>query len=463
MGFVGNAVRAISKPISNAIGVLDGSRTAKHRMWRAQDDYSLSINSYNQIQGNYQSHTRQLENILKQMRGLEDEKSGQESLFRESAGPLGEKRIALETQAKSLNQQRESLEGKVKDFTAQTANTDLDAPLQKMLNDFKSQFEAKEANLNKKKQFLSTIDEAEDPIAFRHHKTQVKQLSQDHESATTQIQTKHQELTSKHSALEKALQGLTLESQEFNSKRTELDKQESAYKDEVKAQISPIETKLKGIIDNYRNHQQTAKDLEATLKGYEGQLESQANVVQGYAQTAQQKAATYQSKAQTNAMLTGVGMGLLTYGYGHALGLGGTLSKIAGVVSGFSSMNSLSSNAMKQIKAMEGKGIDELSLTQQNVDLQKVFANKVSMPEFGGIKQSLEHFKMPTLPKLAQLPKLDEAIGQVQGYKQRLESLGILDDAKQQVQRSFLNPEKLLLLKGLLRPKQYNKRIAANG
>jgi len=456
LGFVSNAIRAISKPISNAISVIDGSRTAKHRMWRAQDDYSLSVNSYNQIQSNYQSHQNQLENILKQMRTLEDEKSAQESLFQKSAEPLGEKRIALETQAKSLNQQRDLLEVKVKDFTDQTANTDFDAPLQKMLHDFKNKFETQNTELTKKKQFLSTIDEEEDPLGFRHHKTQVKQLIKDHASATTQINQQHQDLRVKHQTLEKALQGLTLESQTLIGKKAELDKSEAAYKDEVKTQISPIETKLKSIIDTYRTHQQTAKGLETTLKGYEGQLDAQSKVVEGYAQTATQKAATYQSKAQTNAMLTGVGMGLLTYGYGHALGLGGTLSKIAGVVSGFSAMNSATSQAMNQIKGMEGRGIDEYSLNQSNVDLQKVFENKVAMPEFGGIKQSLEHFKMPTLPKLGQLPKLDEALGQVSGYKQRLESLGILDDAKQPIHRSFLNPEKLQLLKGLLQPKNVN-------
>ena len=67
---------------------------------------------------------------------------------------------------------------------------------------------------------------------------------------------------------------------------------------------------------------------------------------------------------------------------------------------------------------------------------------------------------MPTLPKLGQLPKLDDALGQVQGYKQRMESLGILDDVKQPIHRSLLNPEKLQLLKGLLQPKL---KVVKNG
>jgi hypothetical protein len=43
--------------------------------------------------------------------------------------------------------------------------------------------------------------------------------------------------------------------------------------------------------------------------------------------------------------------------------------------------------------------------------------SKVAIPELGGLKQSLSHFDMPTLPKLKDLPQLNEALGKIVSIK----------------------------------------------
>lgn len=49
---------------------------------------------------------------------------------------------------------------------------------------------------------------------------------------------------------------------------------------------------------------------------------------------------------------------------------------------------------------------------------------KVAIPELGGLKQSLEHFNMPIVPKLKDLPQLHEALGKIVSL-QDIESLSL--------------------------------------
>ncbi|WP_342270047.1 hypothetical protein [Rickettsia endosymbiont of Orchestes rusci] len=42
-----------------------------------------------------------------------------------------------------------------------------------------------------------------------------------------------------------------------------------------------------------------------------------------------------------------------------------------------------------------------------------LFGNKTAIPELGGLKQSLSHFNMPTIPKIQDLPQLGESLGKI--------------------------------------------------
>jgi hypothetical protein len=44
-------------------------------------------------------------------------------------------------------------------------------------------------------------------------------------------------------------------------------------------------------------------------------------------------------------------------------------------------------------------------------------APKITMPELGGLKQSLSHFDMPMLPSLKELPSLAESLGKIISLK----------------------------------------------
>ncbi|HJD55398.1 MAG TPA: hypothetical protein LFW21_01855, partial [Rickettsia endosymbiont of Pyrocoelia pectoralis] len=50
--------------------------------------------------------------------------------------------------------------------------------------------------------------------------------------------------------------------------------------------------------------------------------------------------------------------------------------------------------------------------------------NKIGLPELGGLKQSVSHFNMPTVPKLQDLPKLSESLGKIVAPSD-IENLGL--------------------------------------
>jgi len=50
--------------------------------------------------------------------------------------------------------------------------------------------------------------------------------------------------------------------------------------------------------------------------------------------------------------------------------------------------------------------------------------DKIGLPDLGGLKQSVSHFDMPTVPKVQDLPKLSESLGKVVNTRD-VESLGL--------------------------------------
>jgi len=471
LGFVNKAFRQIT-------GEEAKKRTYENHLnelRRLQQQHAGEVNAFEGSKKKFQDTIASLEK-LEQEKGLLEE----ELHTKASSGGLADKRISLESAMKSLDKKGGALEGKIRSFSEQVAGTDLQDPLSKILSDFQAQFQSKEGELQKTKKTLESIDKEENPLAFRNFQDEVKSLETKRGQTEKVLKGKHQEITSEYQKFEEALKGLTLESQALMKEREGLEGRRKDYQDTVAKEITPFETKLKGLVDTYRKQQTEAETLEKNLKSTESYLIGRERAIGNLGDVVQRKAGDWQKRAQITGIVKGLAVGAATMGAGTALGgtmvaagasvpmVMGTLAATKGiaVLAGLSTMSSHMKDTGKHIqKGMEGlgnfQGVDGGVINSAH-DLKRLFDAKVKMPEMGGIKQSLEHFKMPTLPTLGQLPKLDESMGQVRGWGEKLQSLGILSNSNQRVKRSFLNPQRFQLLSDFLRPinQRNQKRVA---
>jgi hypothetical protein len=103
---------------------------------------------------------------------------------------------------------------------------------------------------------------------------------------------------------------------------------------------------------------------------------------------------------------TGKVLGALQSGLQYA-------APVVGIGHYMSAMNKGNLRELEQINLSNKPTANDLSQIAQ----YGLGSPKVAIPELGGLKQSLEHFNMPIVPKLKDLPKLHEALGKIVSLK----------------------------------------------
>lgn len=253
-----------------------------------------------------------------------------------------------------------------------------------------------------------------------------------------------------------------------NEKKQALDEAVKKLSTTMQGRQAEIQNKT----DALKNYQAEAKNYEATIKRQQGELESAAD--------------KYKSRAQIGSLIDAGLMALATWGVGSAVGAGaglvggvggqaltsgiGTATNFASVLAG---LNEFQKSMQGKAEGMENKigGIENPDLNflghsrddykindLKSVDyvkdlpdirhLKEVFANKRPVPELGGIRQSLEHFGLPTLPELKDLPDINASLGRIPSS---LEYLGVPKAdgllKKKFGNLAYLNPDFLKLAK----------------
>lgn len=100
------------------------------------------------------------------------------------------------------------------------------------------------------------------------------------------------------------------------------------------------------------------------------------------------------------------------------------------------------------------KNIDYVKGLRHIEKLEDVYKSKVPIPELGNIRQSLQHFGLPTLPKLDDLPNLNSTLGRVAESPEYLGAPKVSSMlAKKFGNLAYLNPDLLKVVNKAYRKK----------
>ena len=235
------------------------------------------------------------------------------------------------------------------------------------------------------------------------------------------------------------------------------------------------QSEIQGKTDELKNYQAQAKNFESLIAQQQRELESAAD--------------KYKSRAQIGSLISAAVMALATHGAGSAIGAGAgliggvggqaltsgisTATNYASVLAGLNefqrSMQGKAEDMQNKIGSMDNPDLSFLSHSRddykindlKNVDyvkglpdirhLKDVFANKQPVPELGGIRQSMAHFGLPTLPELKDLPDINASLGRIPASVEFLgvpKAEGLLK--KKFGNLAYLNPDFLKLAKKTL-------------
>ena len=233
--------------------------------------------------------------------------------------------------------------------------------------------------------------------------------------------------------------------EQINRQRTEWERRASGvsrYELEAKKlydETSSLEAKLRSEAQDYQ------KKMDSSIEG-------QMIEAQKYGEEYASQASRLASRARTDALLNTVATTLIAQPFIGALGShmlnsgklawqGGKLAQLGGTIASNSKLLSLGLGTFSGKNVIDSSNkflktpLADLGISSsKNVNLPSIFGNdrtfggidhtpissgglggtpKVNISELGNLKQSLEHFGMPTLPKLHDLPKLGEALGRI--------------------------------------------------
>jgi hypothetical protein len=298
------------------------------------------------------------------------------------------------------------------------------------------------------KERLAGLTEEEAATQIKKHKADTEGLKQQRMETENKIRSSMEEITHHHRGLEHEKANLEqrlssykyrqdqllAESSNFDGRRSHLEKIIREYKDE--------QDRING---EYSRQQANTEQLKNNLTGYissaQGQLDSLAKDVEG-------RAAKYKRESKTTGIVQGAALALGSLAL--AGGIGGLANNITtgAALSGTATSTPMSSILLGKVAAGLGyaapllgvgtylqnvgkgqklaAGFERVNLDSAagggGVDLSHIAryglgSPKVSIPELGGLAQSLSHFAMPTVPKLQDLPKLHEALGKITSLK----------------------------------------------
>ena len=238
----------------------------------------------------------------------------------------------------------------------------------------------------------------------------------------------------------KEREGFVKEQEKFAKEQEGFAKEQERFAGEYGTRQKRIELDIQKLKSVDKEIEDQRRSLGIHRSQYEGEVAdlkekiSSTNLISGIAQ--------FGAAALTGGLLGG---GLKALGAPAFISKGvGDVAKVYGLIKGLSTATSIPN--IPGLSDFQGKGIEAglgglggglERYLKQNLSTPSSLSSfsptpissgylgtqpKVNVPELGNLPQSLEHFGMPMLPKLAQLPKLQEALGKVVSKKD-IESL----------------------------------------
>jgi chromosome segregation ATPase len=432
------------------------------------------------------------------LRRLESEESHLKSLGQHYSKTVGEieargsellsHKSQLEERSARLAERAAPLEQKMRDLAEGSQNLD-GAEIQTLVEQYQNKFREAEAS----KERLKGLSRETSPELFLRHEKMVKALEPLHKQTESMVKSRHAGLSEAHrkialelNSLQKSYADLDAEGRDIRRGQEKLERKKqyiNTYQNILEPELKKFaedqeafqaqtqglkdfQEKVASLEQSYAAKKGEAEALQKELTGtnaWQNQLVSRLNALQ---QDVQSHAQRYQERAGRSALIKGGLAGLATLGAGSALGLGSGLKGLAAGLSVFGTLNSVKSDIQKNLQRF---GVDEefsaedyraggipdwIKTPLNRVDFKsRVFDTKIKMPEFGELAQSIKHFEMPTLPTLAELPHLSEALGKIRSSED-IANLGILPgNTARSPNRSLLNPQLMQTFGTLLKSK----------
>ena len=411
---------------------------------RQKRNYNASLDRYNnfarEAQNNIENLSRNLQQSMMGLAGLERKK-----YYHESQGNELQNHVSnYERDLKNLEYQKSNIAGESDKLKQAFESFKSKAPVlegkmsevEQLPNIFQSLYD----KVSKQKEALRGLSEEEASIQIKKHHQDVETLKTQREETEGKIRDSMNLITRDHENLKSEKINLENRLNEYNSKANRL-LWESNNSENSRSQLEKIIKDYKNaqdrITNDYTKHQSHTETLGNQLRDYASNAQTQLDA---YGRDVEWNEGKYRQGAKLTGLAQGLGLAALTYGIGAGIGKLGSsalpwsmkASVLGSVASGVKALAPVigighymnASNVSNKLGRYE---MINLTANNQNQDLSEIAkyglgSPKISIPELGGLKQSLEHFNMKTVPQLKDLPKLHESLGKIVSLKD-IESL----------------------------------------
>ena len=474
------------------------SAAQQKRLQKMLDEISGLDKQQKSVHKDYKNKLKALEYEEQNLKGLGQHYSKTIGQVEAKGNELMSRKNQLEERSAKLEERTSPLEAKLKDIVEQTQQIDNEE-----IKNLSEQFQQKYRQVEANKEKLKGVSKETSPELFTQHQKMVKGLGALHKQTESTIKSKHTGLSETHKKIALELNRLQKDysdieaegrdirrgQEKLESKRKYIDTYQNMLEPELKKfaedqegfkaeaeGLKVFQEKLTDLEKGYTAKKTEAEELQKGLVGtnaYQDQLVSRLNSLQKDIEFHGQR---YQERAGNSALIKAGAMGLATMGVGSALGVGAGLTNLATGLTVFGTLNSVKNDIQKNLEKFGAYsdfspadykvgGIPDWNKTPLNrVDFKsRVFDTKIKMPEFGGLAQSIKHFEMPTLPTLAELPQLSEALGKIRSLED-VGNLGILPGSTaRSPNRSLLNPQLIQTFSSLMKSKANENRKKKGG
>ncbi|WP_342257011.1 hypothetical protein [Rickettsia endosymbiont of Aspidapion aeneum] len=444
------------KAITGAISkyVPGGKYLTGRETERQKFHYNNALNEYNSYASEAQTAIDNLSNQLYESAQRLQSIEQQKYQHGQSSGHLHRQAEQYQRGLQNLEQQKASLGSEANELQAAFEAFKSKAPslagkiseMQKLPGNFQSMFES----VLQQKDRLRGLTEEEAGGEINKYHASVDNLKKQREQAENNIRQQMDAITKEHTGLESEKANLENRLSSYSSQQNRLLQDTGNFNN--------ARSTLENVIRNYQNEQQR---LENEYNSHKSQTENLNSQLDNYSNSAQAhldnlgnavgfRANKLKKASRLTGLTQGAALAALTFGAGMylapaavagsatgaaATGAGATAGAAATSGSfGASMLGSLGTglqyaapllgighymNMMNKGKSLGGleratfergaRGYGNRPFSRQ----QDLFGNKTAIPELGGLKQSLSHFNMPTIPKLQDLPQLGESLGKI--------------------------------------------------
>jgi len=419
-------------------------RAAEHQKYH----YNLALDKYNNYASEAQNQINNLSQNLQQsmhnLRSLEEQKyhnnmQGQQlqshaSSYQQNLSRLEHEKTLAANEAGTLKAAFEGFKNKAPALASKISE------VEKLPAIFSNLYET----IAQQKQSLAGLTGEEAATHINKHKADVENLKKQREETESKIRASMEEITGQHKGLEREKSNLEQSLEKYKYRQDRLLYETGNFESErnqLTSLIQDYKSNQDRISNEYSKHQSQVNNRQKSLQDYINNAQTQLDALGG---DVDWRAGKYERESRTTGLVRGAALGLATFGVGMGLSslsmntlLPWTTSgQIAGAIgTGLqyaSPLLGIGHYLHTGSKGQSLRGLDRVNLGEgynSSVDLSHIArlglgGSKVSIPELGGLKQSLSHFEMPTVPTLRDLPKLHEALGKITSLKD-IESLGL--------------------------------------